>query len=48
MDDSEDEGVLDGLIEGDVIVDVVWIEDEELEDDDVRVVVLGALNGFHR
>jgi cell division protein FtsZ len=42
MDDSEDEGVIDGLIEGDVIVDVVWIEDEELEDDDVRVVVLGA------
>ena len=44
MDDSEDEGVIDGLFEGDVIVDVVWIEDEELEDDDVRVVVLGALN----
>ena len=42
MDDSEDEGVIDGLIEGDVIVDAVRIEDGELDDDEVRVVVLAA------
>ena len=42
MDDSEEDGVIDELIEGDMIVDVVCIEDEELEDDEVRVVVLGG------
>jgi cell division protein FtsL len=42
LNGSEDDEVINALIEEDKIVDVVWIEDKELEDDEVKVVVLGA------
>lgn len=42
LNGSEDDEVINALIEEDKIVDVVWIENKEMEDDEVKVVVLGV------